>query len=274
VSPFRREVLSIGLSGSEIAVARRDRAADAIEWAATARTVSSPDDDSTAATLTRDVGAAVAAFGSGPINARITIACDLMRWWTIELLPGMSTIAELRQYAALRFEEIFAEPSARWVVRADWTQPGPVLCAALPSAVAEAFEQHADRLWRPTEIVPSVARLQRLAVRKRAEHRVPWLLACALCDRVTLLWHLGKWAKRVASIRVSAVDPWPLAMEEIARRESFTAGNEQVRDMVWAVGGVGGAAPGDAAHAMHWLPPAKQEPSTGAQLAAVLGCTA
>jgi hypothetical protein len=273
VSRFRREVLSIGVSGSEIALARRVDAAGAIEWTAAARTAPSAGSESVAAALAQDVSAAVATFGSNPGNARVTVACDLMRWWTIDLLPGMSNITDLNQYAALRFEEIFREPSAKWIVRADWAQPGPVLCAALPSAVAQAFDLLSGQPWRHIDIVPSVTRLQALALARKNLRSVPWLLACALCDRVTLLWHLGKRAKRIASVRVPAADPWPLALAEIARHVSSATGDVQSNKVVWAVGGVDGPVPEDAASVMQWLPQIRVEPTSGAELAAVLGCT-
>ncbi len=278
MSRFRHEEFGIGISATEVALARHDGTAGAmicISHRRAAVTVTAE----TASVLRQDVSRLMESAGAESTRVRVTAACDLTKWWIVEPLAGMTRVRELRQLAALRFAEVFGEPAASWDLRSDWSARGPSLCSGLPMVLVHAFDKSADRALRCLDLVPAAERLRSRAMPMRVRRDEAWLFACLLEDRVTLSWHRGRQVMRVKSLRVPVDDPWPLVTEEVRRVGSADGESARPSRLIWAGGPGVPAPPADAEEAMpavqlSWLPQVRPPPKSGAQLASVLGCGA
>jgi hypothetical protein len=90
----------------------------------------------------------------------IVLADELVRMWQVTPPPHTTRLADLEAAAALRFQRLYGEPAANWIVGAGWDQARPFLAAALPRALLGALEEGAGvRHMKLVEIVPQFVAL-------------------------------------------------------------------------------------------------------------------
>ena len=105
------------------------------------------------------LGEALAAVLDGAGHAgwplTVVLADELVRLWQVTPPQGSARLADLEAAAALRFQLLYGEPAAHWIVRAGWDPVRPFLAAAMPRALLGALEQGAAGHQLPiVEIVP------------------------------------------------------------------------------------------------------------------------
>ena len=95
----------------------------------------------------------------------IVLADELVRLWQVTPPRQTARLADLEAAAALRFQLLYGEPAADWILRAGWDLDRPFLAAAMPRALLAALEQGAAaHQLKVVEIVPQfVAVLNRCA---------------------------------------------------------------------------------------------------------------
>lgn len=115
------------------------------------------------------VRAALAAVLDGAGHAgwplTIVLADDLVRLWQVTPPDNTTRLADLEAAAALRFQLLYGEPAASWMLSAGWDPVRPFLASALPRALLGALT-HGAALYnlKAVEIVPQfVAVLNRFA---------------------------------------------------------------------------------------------------------------
>lgn len=115
------------------------------------------------------VHAALAAVLDGAGRAgwpvSIVLADDLVRLWQVTPPANTTRLADLEAAAALRFQLLYGEPAADWMLSAAWDPVRPFMAAALPRALLGALGQGAGvHQLKTVEIVPQfVAVLNRFA---------------------------------------------------------------------------------------------------------------
>jgi hypothetical protein len=113
----------------------------------------------------KDALAALLGAGYAGWPLIIVLADELVRMWQVTPPPQTTRLADLEAAAALRFQRLYGEPAADWIVRAGWDADRPFLAAAMPRALLGALEQGAGlHQVKLVEIVPQfVAVLNRCA---------------------------------------------------------------------------------------------------------------
>jgi hypothetical protein len=111
----------------------------------------------------RDALAALLGAGYAGWPLTIVLADDLVRMWQVTPAPHSTRLADLEAAAALRFQRLYGDSAANWIVRAGWDQARPFLAAALPRALFGALEEGAgSHQVKPVEIVPQFVALLNL----------------------------------------------------------------------------------------------------------------
>lgn len=90
----------------------------------------------------------------------ILVSDALTRYWILERPAGLASVEELDQYAAARFNDIFGDDPAEWVIRVD-PMPGADrwLACAMPALFAVDLPRAAaERGWRPRHVQPRFVR--------------------------------------------------------------------------------------------------------------------
>ena len=101
--------------------------------------------------------AALAALtGDRSLPLDVVLADSAVKFFAVQPPQGLQRFEELRELAALRFEELFGTDSALWRISADWSTRRPFLCCAAPAELIEALE--AVRGRRPMTIAPIFVR--------------------------------------------------------------------------------------------------------------------
>lgn len=81
------------------------------------------------------VESVVAALGFWPARTHVVVGSGVARHWLQAPPQGVRSLAQLRDYAAFRAAQLFAD-GAPWLIAADWQAARPFLCAAVPAALA------------------------------------------------------------------------------------------------------------------------------------------
>lgn len=90
----------------------------------------------------------------------VVLADELTRLWQVTPPAGCSRMADLEAAAALRFQQLYGEPAASWVVSASWQLGKPFLAAALPRVLLAALQQASHAHAMPLiEIAPQFTAL-------------------------------------------------------------------------------------------------------------------
>jgi len=113
----------------------------------------------------REALAALLGAGYGGWPLTIVLSDELVRLWQVTPFAQTTCLADLEAAAALRFQRLYGEPAADWIVRAGWDARRPFLAAAMPRTLLAALEQGAAvHHLKLVEIVPQfVALLNRCA---------------------------------------------------------------------------------------------------------------
>ncbi|MDB5597851.1 MAG: hypothetical protein JWM36_4812 [Hyphomicrobiales bacterium] len=112
----------------------------------------------------RDALAALLGPGYGGWPLTIVLADELVRMWQVTPPPHTTRLADLEAAAALRFQRLYGEPAANWIVRAGWDEARPFLAAAMPRALLGALEEGAGfHQMKLVEIVPQFVALLNLS---------------------------------------------------------------------------------------------------------------
>ena len=90
----------------------------------------------------------------------LVVSDALARFWIVERLPGLSSLAELHRYAALQFQQIFGDDPAAWAIRIDaapfvkrW------LACALPAGLVVDLQRQAKEYdWQIASLQPHFIR--------------------------------------------------------------------------------------------------------------------
>jgi hypothetical protein len=105
-----------------------------------------------------------AGYAGWPLT--IVLADELVRMWQVTPFAQSTRLADLEAAAALRFQRLYGEPAANWIVRAGWDAGQPFLAAAMPRALFGALEQGAAvHQIKLVEIVPQFVALLNLCRR-------------------------------------------------------------------------------------------------------------
>ena len=113
----------------------------------------------------REALAALLGAGYGGWPLTIVLSDDLVRLWQVTPFAQTTCLADLEAAAALRFQRLYGEPAADWIVRAGWDGRRAFLAAAMRRSLLAALEQGAAvQHIKLVEIVPQfVALLNRCA---------------------------------------------------------------------------------------------------------------
>ena len=163
---------------------------------------------------------------------RVTVADELTRCWTITAPAGMASLRELRQFAALRFEHLFGEPSNQWEIEADWHAYAPTICRAIPRDLSQAFK--AWSVQSQFALVDWTSVGLRLKMRCDAKAKLPdfngvWVSIGV--EHAYVVWCGAGHAKRVALLRINPHDPWVRLGQEFRRiaAQEVAASAKEVR---------------------------------------------
>ena len=228
MSRSRPELLSVGIAGAGYAVAWRDAPGAAPVLLAAAwdvRGSASPAPDW--AEWRQGLAGVV------PGRARVTIAADLVRWWTVEAPRGTRSLDELRQVAALRFEQLFDRPSSEWALVGNWSAGASSVCCAVPQGLAAGLRQAGDG-WRLLDVAPTATRLRQRSGPAPEPRDAPWIWASLLLDRATLWWHRRGEVFKVGTLAVDSADPWRRIVEELHRVGSLWPDGALPQELHWA----------------------------------------
>lgn len=66
---------------------------------------------------------------------------DISRLFLVTPYAGIHTFAELQALAALRFTQLYDDPSNGWTIQADWKADAPFLAVAIPAEILNALRQ-------------------------------------------------------------------------------------------------------------------------------------
>jgi hypothetical protein len=151
------QALRLGVAGGAVALVKTSR------WGAPAALVAEQSYEGTGGL--QDALAAVLDGGYAGWPVTIVLADELVRLWQVTPPRQTARLADLEAAAALRFQLLYGEPAANWIVRAGWDLDRPFLAAAMPRALLAALEQGAaTHQLKLVEIVPQfVALLNRCA---------------------------------------------------------------------------------------------------------------
>lgn len=148
--------------------------------------------------LAEAMRAVLADYAGWPLT--IVLADDLLRLWPVTPPQDAARLADLEAAAALRFQTLFGDSAAGWVVRAAWDAAKPFLAAAMPRSLAGAIEQGAAA-QSVVEIVP-----QFIAVYNR-HHRALKADAWFAVLEANVL-HIAVFAgQQLLALRAAAVPP-------------------------------------------------------------------
>jgi hypothetical protein len=104
--------------------------------------------------------AAVLAGGYAGWPLTIVLADELVRMWQVTPPPQCTRLADLEAAASLRFQRLYGDSAANWIVRAGWDAGRPFLAAAMPRALLGALEEGAGfHQVKLVEIVPQFVAL-------------------------------------------------------------------------------------------------------------------
>lgn len=128
MSRSRPDVFALGLSGGELALARREPGgACSTALAALSGQASS---------LKAAVDSLLHAADITPSDvSSVTLGAGTLRHFAMEPPAGIRSLAELRLVATGRCAQIFGGTPDDWVVTGDWRASGSFLCAAVPAWV-------------------------------------------------------------------------------------------------------------------------------------------
>lgn len=73
----------------------------------------------------------------------VVLADELCRLWQVSPPPQCARLGDLEAAAALRFQQLYAEPAAGWQVAAGWQLQHPFMAAAVPRPLLAAVQQAA-----------------------------------------------------------------------------------------------------------------------------------
>lgn len=225
MSRWQPEPVGLGVTARQWALAWREPGSQASTW-------------KTWSVGTASAKAELEGLHLGPM--RITIADDLMRHWVIEAPEGTASLHELRRYAALRFENLFGESASDWEIEGDWHPSGPVVCQAMPKALAEQLRDWATQAKQP--IVDTMACGARLKLRSEGHNKHdpastrPSVWVSVGTTQCTLWWqHPPGRTHRIATLRAEPGNPWARVAQEIQRVNAAQADDGQrVADVHWA----------------------------------------
>lgn len=78
-------------------------------------------------------------------HVRVVLASECLREWVMEVPAGVQSLDELRNLTVARFAQLHAQPADQWMVTADWTTRGPMLCTAAPRHLVETVQSELER---------------------------------------------------------------------------------------------------------------------------------
>lgn len=194
--------------------------------------------------------AAFAAAGEGRA-LRLLVAPGLCRHFVLAAPAGLRSLAEWRQLAALRAQQLFGGEA--WVAVADWRAGAAVPCAALPAALLAACRQAADAAGRVLG-VESAVMLALARLRSRATSS--GCLGFATPQHAVLAaWQDGAVSALHAARRPAEADAAAIAaqLSRSAARESLLNADGRMPEVALAWAGPG-AAPAGALDAAACLP--------------------
>ena len=72
---------------------------------------------------------------------QVLLSTNIARLFLATPYPGIRNFAELKALVALRFTQIYDEPSSNWTIQADWRADRPFLVAALPAEMVSSLRK-------------------------------------------------------------------------------------------------------------------------------------
>ena len=72
---------------------------------------------------------------------QVLIGSDISHLFLVTPYAGIRAFAELQTLAALRFTQLYDEPSNGWAIQADWKADAPFLAVALPTEILNVLRQ-------------------------------------------------------------------------------------------------------------------------------------
>ena len=137
------QALRLGVSADRIALAQTRR------WGTQASVLA--EQDVVDGRIAEAMRTLLADYAGWPLT--IVLADELLRLWPVTPPQDAARLADLEAAAALRFQTLYGESAAVWIVRAAWDAGKPFLAAAMPRSLNSAIEQGASGLAL-VEVVP------------------------------------------------------------------------------------------------------------------------
>lgn len=140
MSLFRHSAVGLGVSFDRMACAVRAR--DSGRWrvhsaplAPTTLPIPTSGDD-----VVRALDSLLPQSDGPRTHVHVVLASGCLREWIMDVPAGVQSLDELRNLAAARFTQLHGQPSEQWLVTADWTTRGPMLCTAVPRPLMQALQ--------------------------------------------------------------------------------------------------------------------------------------
>ncbi len=223
MSPWRPERVGVGLCMTGVAIARGAKVLCRMAAPATHSAASAPDapvDSHATRSWTKILSEIRVDFGGRFASGlRLTLAPSLLRWLVVETLPGVRSLHELRQLAALQFEQSHDTSAGAWAIRGNWRAEGPWLCLALPLDLAMAIEELG---LHPRDAVATSAERALALLRTRTLPK-DFVWAEVAGGYGTLFWIRGNRPIRVSKVRVDERQPGTRLLGEVRRHTSESA---------------------------------------------------
>jgi hypothetical protein len=179
--------IEVALGARRVRVATATLAAEAGDWPA--------------------LGAELATHLPARACLNVTVADHWVRYFLFERPPSIHSLRDARLLLGARFESLYGDGAADWLLQADWHAAGPMLACALPRALGEAFAP-----YRLAHLLPAT-----LGLWNRAAARLP--ASAAWCAEAEGRYTLLVWSERQLRVvrQLHGGDPQATLALECAR---------------------------------------------------------
>ena len=141
------------------------------------------------------------------VRLTVTLADCWARYVLLAPPEGIASLRDCRLLLQARFETLYGQPAADWLLQADWRSDAPMLACAIPRPLAQAFFS-----FRLARLAPAL--LERW--NRHCRRLPPTGALCANADGVASLLYWHDRALRVVRQQRGA-DPDALLALELAR---------------------------------------------------------
>ncbi len=97
------------------------------------------------------LNAELARFLPKRVRLQVRVADCWVRYWLLDLPVGINSIRDGQVLLQARFESLYGQSAADWLIQADWQSEGAVLACAMPHALQQALA-----IFAPERLMPAL----------------------------------------------------------------------------------------------------------------------